>query len=112
VSTGSCEFCVESVLVLNGHLEEVASALVFLKSNDRTLNTAHINNLPASANIIQTVPDMKVRGQLACLEDKHKHKKKSCKLYICPLYILCRAPMMFTCIKVLRPLIVKGGLYG
>jgi hypothetical protein len=26
------------------------------------------------------------------------------------MYILCRAPMMFTCIKVLRPLVVKGGL--
>jgi hypothetical protein len=54
VSIGSCEFFVESVLVINGHLEEVASAIVFLKSNnDRTLNTAHINNLPASANIVQ-----------------------------------------------------------
>jgi hypothetical protein len=57
------------------------------------------------------VPVMKVQGQLACPGIKQKHKKKSCELYIYRLYILCRAPMMFTCIKVLRPLVVKGGFY-
>jgi hypothetical protein len=54
---------------------------------------------------------MKVQGQLICPEVKQKHKKKICKLYMCPLYMLHRAPVMFTCIKVLSPLVVKGGLY-
>jgi hypothetical protein len=56
-----------------------------------------------------TVPDMKVRGQLACPGVKKKYKKKCCLVYICLLYMFCHAPMMFTCIKVLSRLVVKGG---
>jgi hypothetical protein len=57
-----------------------------------------------------SVPDMKVWGQPASPEVKKKHKKKSCKISICLLYMLYCAPMLFTCIKVLNRLIVKGGL--
>jgi hypothetical protein len=55
--------------------------------------------------------NMKVRGELACPVVKKKHKKKSCKLCICLLYVLYYPPMMFTCIRVLNRLVVKGGLY-
>jgi hypothetical protein len=30
-------------------------------------------------------------------------------MYICPLYIRCHAPILFTCIAVLSRLVVKGG---
>jgi hypothetical protein len=58
---------------------------------------------------VVTVPDMKVRGQPACPEAKRGYKKKCCKLYICSLYMLYHAPMMFTSIKVISHLVVKGG---
>jgi hypothetical protein len=54
------------------------------------------------------VPDMKVRGQQACPGVKKKYKKKCCIMSICSLYMLYHAPMMFTCIKVLSRLFVKG----
>jgi hypothetical protein len=56
------------------------------------------------------VPNLEVRGQLACPMVKRKHKKRSCESFMCPcVHVVC-APMMFTCIKDLRPLVVKGGL--
>jgi hypothetical protein len=51
------------------------------------------------------VPDMKVRGQPACLEAK----KKYCVVYICSLYMRYHAPLMLTFIIVLSRLVVKGG---
>ncbi len=45
-----------------------------------------------------TVPDMRVQGQLTCLEAEQKNKKKCCDLYVYmySIYMSCRAPMMFT----------------
>ncbi len=37
--------------------------------------------------------------------------KKCCKLYICLLYVLYHAPMIFTCVEVLSCLFVKRGLH-
>jgi hypothetical protein len=39
--------------------------------------------MPRLNQFVVTVPDMKVRGQLACPRIKQKHRKKSCELYIC-----------------------------
>ncbi len=47
--------------------------------------------------------------QPACPEVKKKYKKKYCIVYICSLYMIDHAPMMFTCMRVLSCLVVKGG---
>jgi hypothetical protein len=57
------------------------------------------------------VPDMKVRSQLACPEDRRGYENKCCELYICLLYMLSHIPMMFTRIKVLSRLVDEGGLH-
>jgi hypothetical protein len=95
----------------------IASVHVFLftftphmPSTETVLSSKNVLAL-LEVSIRSTVQDMKVRGQLDCPEVKQKQQKKSCKLYICQLYMLYSAPMMFTCIKVLSPLVVKGGLY-
>jgi hypothetical protein len=55
------------------------------------------------------IPDIKVRGQPAYPEVQKKYKNEWCIMSICSLYMLYHAPMMFTCIKVLSRILVKGG---
>ncbi len=59
------------------------------------------------------VPDMSGRGQPACPRLQKKYKKKlgsnNYVMYICPLYMRCSTPILFTCIAVLSCLVVKGG---
>jgi hypothetical protein len=47
----------------------------------------------------ESVPDMRIRGQLTCPEVRQKNKKNvvDC-MYIC-VSVLCHAFMMFTCIN-------------
>jgi hypothetical protein len=54
---------------------------------------------------------MEVRGQLACQRVKWKHKKRSCKLYMCLyVHVVSRIHDVYLCKSVKTIIVVKGGL--
>ncbi len=86
--------------------EMIVTLVVQLESFVLLLRWLSRQHVAFSVNI---VPNMKVRGQPACPGVRKKYKTKCWIVYICSLYTLYHAPMMFTCIKVLSRQGGKGG---